>query len=138
MIIVLGLIAYIIAIFSVINKNNIFGVVSYAWSGLGSSFGPALVMTLWYKKTTRLGVISGLFVGFMTTIVWTNFEILNSFLSERLMSFMFAFLVIYLVSLSDQNENKTSFENLKNNVFVNSYYLKGNDHSCKNFFQICC
>ena len=44
-IIILGLFAYIIAIISEIQGKNIFGVVSYAWSGLGSAFGPALVLT---------------------------------------------------------------------------------------------
>ena len=104
-ILILGFIAYLIALFSLDNQKKIFGVVSYAWSGLGSSFGPALVMTLWYKKTTRHGIISGLIVGFISTIVWSNFKFLNSFLSERLISFVFAFLAIYIVSNLKNNEN---------------------------------
>ena len=104
-IMILGFIAYLIALFSLVNQKKIFGVVSYAWSGLGSSFGPALVMTLWYKKTTRNGIISGLIVGFITTIVWSNFKFLNSFLSERLISFVFAFLAIYIVSNFKSDEN---------------------------------
>ncbi len=104
-IMILGFIAYLIALFSLVNQKKIFGVVSYAWSGLGSSFGPALVMTLWYKKTTRYGIISGLIVGFITTIVWSNFKFLNSFLSERLISFVLAFLAIYTVSNFKSDEN---------------------------------
>ena len=104
-IMILGFIAYLIALLSLVNQKKIFGVVSYAWSGLGSSFGPALVMTLWYKKTTRYGIISGLIVGFITTIVWSNFKFLNSFLSERLISFLFAFLAIYIVSNFKNDEN---------------------------------
>ena len=50
MIIILGIIAYCIALYSEIKGKNIFGVVSYAWSGLGSAFGPVLVMTLWWEK----------------------------------------------------------------------------------------
>ena len=104
-IMILGFIAYLIALVSLFNQKKIFGVVSYAWSGLGSSFGPALVMTLWYKKTTRYGIISGLIVGFITTIVWSNFKFLNSFLSERLISFVLAFLAIYIVSNFKSDEN---------------------------------
>ena len=104
-IMILGFIAYLIALLSLVNQKKIFGVVSYAWSGLGSSFGPALVMTLWYKKTTRYGIISGLIVGFITTIVWSSFKFLNSFLSERLISFVFASLSIYIISNFSSNEN---------------------------------
>ena len=102
MIVVLGLIAYAIAIFSELQGKKIFVVVSYAWSGLGSAFGPALVMTLWWKKTTREGVISGLMVGFLTTIIWANVPELNALVTERLSSFVFAFIAVYVVSLQTQ------------------------------------
>jgi sodium/proline symporter len=102
MIVVLGLIAYAIAIFSELQGKKIFGVVSYAWSGLGSAFGPALVMTLWWKKTTREGVIAGLMVGFLTTIIWANVPELNALVTERLSSFVFAFIAVYVVSLQTQ------------------------------------
>jgi len=52
-IVILGLLAYFIAIISEIQDKRIFSVVSYAWSGLGSSFGPALLLTLWWKKTDK-------------------------------------------------------------------------------------
>ena len=105
MIVVLGLAAYGIAIFSEIQGKKIFGVVSYAWSGLGSAFGPALVMALWWKKTTRKGIIAGLLVGFLTTIIWANIPALKALVTERLSSFIFAFLAVYIVSLQTQNES---------------------------------
>jgi len=104
MIVVLGTIAYGIALFSEIEGKNIFGVVSYAWSGLGSAFGPVLVMTLWWKKTTRRGVIAGLVTGFVTTIIWANIPQLKDFMTERLASFALAFMAVYLVSILDKNE----------------------------------
>ena len=57
-IVILGFFAYAIAIMSEIQGKNIFGIVSYAWSGLGSAFGPALVLTLWWKKTPLNGIIA--------------------------------------------------------------------------------
>ena len=104
MIVVLGLAAYGIAIFSEIQGKKIFGVVSYAWSGLGSAFGPALVMTLWWKKTTRQGIIAGLLVGFLTTIIWANIPELKALVTERLSSFVFAFIAVYIVSLQTQHD----------------------------------
>ena len=105
MIVILGAIAYGIALYSEIAGRNIFGVVSYAWSGLGSAFGPVLVMTLWWKKTTRNGVIAGLLTGFFTTIIWANIPQLKSLMTERLSSFILAFLAVLLISLYDKNEN---------------------------------
>ena len=104
MIVVLGLAAYGIAIFSEIQGKKIFGVVSYAWSGLGSAFGPALVMALWWGKTTRQGIIAGLLVGFLTTIIWANIPELKALVTERLSSFVFAFIAVYIVSLQTQHD----------------------------------
>ena len=105
MIVILGLVAYAIALLSEVKGRNIFGVVSYAWSGLGSAFGPALVMTLWWDKTTRKGVIAGLLTGFLTTIVWANISELQAITTERLSSFVFAFIAVYVVSLQTQDES---------------------------------
>ena len=105
MIVILGLAAYGIALLSEVKGRNIFGVVSYAWSGLGSAFGPALVMTLWWDKTTRKGVIAGLLTGFLTTIVWANIPELQAITTERLSSFVFAFIAVYVVSLQTQDES---------------------------------
>jgi len=104
MIVVLGLAAYGIAIFSEIQGKKIFGVVSYAWSGLGSAFGPALVMALWWEKTTRQGIIAGLLVGFLTTIIWANIPEMKALVTERLSSFVFAFIAVYIVSLQTQHD----------------------------------
>ena len=103
-IMILGLIAFGIAIYSQMVGKNIFSVVSYAWSGLGSAFGPALVLTLWWSKTTREGVIAGMIIGFLTTIVWSNIPGLYGIISERVSSFVFSFFAVYSVSRLTKNE----------------------------------
>ena len=105
MIVFLGTIAYGIALYSEISGRNIFSVVSYAWSGLGSAFGPVLVMTLWWRKTTRQGVIMGLLTGFLVTIVWANIPYLRTMMTERLSSFILAFLAVIITSLYAKNED---------------------------------
>ncbi|MAI87179.1 MAG: sodium:proline symporter [Candidatus Marinimicrobia bacterium] len=105
MILILGFIAFGIAIYSQVVGNNIFGVVSYAWSGLGSAFGPALIMTLWWSKTTRKGVIVGMIVGFITTIVWSNIPDLKGIITERVTSFVFSLVAVCCISVIDKNEN---------------------------------
>ena len=105
MIVLLGLVAFGIALFSELQGKKIFGIVSYAWSGLGSAFGPALVLTLWWKRITRKGIIAGLLTGFITTIIWANIELLQSSVTERLTSFIFAFVIIIIVSIIDGEKN---------------------------------
>ncbi len=102
--VIMGLVAYGIAIFSQYTGKTIFGVVSYAWSGLGAAFGPALVLTLWWNKITREGVLGGLIIGFLTTVIWANIPELKSMLTERLSSFVLSFFTVYIVSLNTQNE----------------------------------
>ena len=62
-------------------------------------------MTLWWKKTTRQGVISGLIVGFLTTVIWANIPELKAIVTERLSSFVFAFIAVYGVSIWTQNDH---------------------------------
>ena len=102
-IVILGLFAFGIAILSELQERNIFGVVSYAWSGLGSAFGPALLLSLWWPGTTRKGIIAGLLTGFLTTIIWANTE-LKLIVTERLVSFVFAFLMVVIISHLDKEK----------------------------------
>ncbi len=102
-IVILGLFAFGIAYLSELQERNIFGVVSYAWSGLGSAFGPALLLSLWWSDTTRKGIIAGLLTGFLTTIIWANTD-LKLIVTERLVSFVFAFLMVVIVSRIDKDK----------------------------------
>lgn len=104
-VVLIGVIAYCIAIYSEIKGNNIFSIVSYAWSGLGSAFGPVLLMSLWWKKINRNGVIAGIFTGFFTTIVWSNIPFLNEFITERLSSFIVSFISAYITSTIYHDKN---------------------------------
>ncbi|MCK5705188.1 MAG: hypothetical protein KAI29_28750, partial [Cyclobacteriaceae bacterium] len=99
--IVVGAIGFIISITS---QDLVFALVSYAWAGLGSSFGPALLMTLWWKKTTAKGVLAGMITGTLVTVVWSSFPELDQLLSSRLIAWIAAFLAVIFVSLSTGNK----------------------------------
>ena len=96
--ILLGIFAYLVAMYSEWSGKTIFSIVSFAWSGLGSSFGPALLLALWWKGITRKGVIAGLFTGSIVTIVWGSNPYLQDIITERFISFALAFLAIIIVS----------------------------------------
>lgn len=50
--------------------NSIMGLVSNAWAGLGSAFGPITLMSLYWKRTNLPGAIAGLLSGGLSVIVW--------------------------------------------------------------------
>ncbi len=64
----------IIAILGVIIAKNpdssIFGIVSFAWAGFGASFGPVMICSLFWKRTTLPGAIAGMVAGGVSVFVW--------------------------------------------------------------------
>ena len=77
----------------------IFHFVLYAWTGLGSAFGPGLILTLLWKRTTGWGVFSGMVVGAITTILWVEIPALKQLAYEMVPAFFLAFLAVVIVSL---------------------------------------
>jgi sodium/proline symporter len=90
-----GLIGFLIALTS---DKLIFSMVSYAWAGLGSSFGPLILLMLTWKKVTWQGTIAGLLTGFVSTVIWSELSMLDAVISVRFVSWVLAFLAVYLVS----------------------------------------
>jgi sodium/proline symporter len=60
---------------ALINSDTIFGIVSYAWAGFGATFGPLVILSLFWKRTTRWGALAGMIGGAGTVFVWK--EVLN-------------------------------------------------------------
>ena len=90
-----------IAVFLGFNPDSfILDMVAYAWAGFGAAFGPALLMSLFWKRTTRRGVIAGIIVGGVTVLVWKQFELFG--LYEIVPGFIFALIAIFLVSKFDE------------------------------------
>ncbi len=92
-----GLFAFVIAVTS---SKLVFGLVSYAWSGLGASFGPALLLLLKWKRTSWQGVLAGMITGTAVTIIWSEIELLDQAVSVRFVSFVLALLAVVVVSLA--------------------------------------
>jgi Na+/proline symporter len=90
----------IIAIaFAIPEAKFIFWFVLFAWSGLGAAFGPVIICLLYYKKTTREGVIAGMLSGFLVSIVWVlAFKELSYELYEAVPGFIVGMLVTLIVS----------------------------------------
>ena len=94
--IVVGLVGFAIALTS---DKLIFAMVSYAWAGLGSSFGPLILLKLTWKKVTWQGTIAGLSTGFVATVVWSEISFLDDVISVRFASWVLAFMAVWITSL---------------------------------------
>jgi sodium/proline symporter len=94
--IVIGVVGIALAI---PDAKFIFDFVLYAWSGLGAAFGPVLICLLYYKKTTRAGVVAGMVTGFATSIIWVEqFKEQTHGLYEAIPGFVLGIVVTLVVS----------------------------------------
>ncbi len=50
--------------------STIFGITSFAWAGFGATFGPLMLFSLFWKKTTYAGAVAGMLTGGVTVFVW--------------------------------------------------------------------
>lgn len=108
-IIVVAILAYFIAMDP--ENESVLALVSYAWAGFGATFGPIVIMSLFYKETTRLAAICGMITGGVATMIWPKlasfFPSIGLFnLYEIVPGFVLAIVVIWLVSLWDQEGRK--------------------------------
>ena len=60
-----------IAIVIALDENSvIFTIVSFAWAGFGATFGPLMLLSLFWKRTTRAGAVAGMIGGGVMVFVW--------------------------------------------------------------------
>ncbi len=97
--IVISVVALLLAIGA---KQLIFWLVLYAWAGLGASFGPPLLLSLWWKKTTKQGVLAGLILGTVTVLLWYNIPALKGIVYELVPAFFISLTAVIVVSLVTQ------------------------------------
>lgn len=94
--ILIGIAAIVLAIEE---EKLIFEFVLYAWSGLGAAFGPVILCLLYYRRTTWLGVLTGMIAGFATSIVWVEvFKAQTYNLYEAIPGFIAGLVVTWAVS----------------------------------------
>lgn len=70
-IIIVAFIAYFIAY---AKFSTIYSLVLYAWSGLGSAFGPLLLFSLYSKRVNKYGAWAGILSGGLIAGIWPYFD----------------------------------------------------------------
>ena len=95
-------IAVIAALIALDENSVIFKIVSFAWAGFGATFGPLMLFSLFWKRTTRYGAIAGMVGGAGMVFLW-KFLIAKLggvfAIYELLPAFIFSAILIVVVSL---------------------------------------
>jgi sodium/proline symporter len=89
------------ALIALSGNQSIFRIVSYAWAGFGASFGPVVLFSLFWKRTTLPAAVAGMVSGGCMVILWKNASHLGGVFAvyELLPSFIISCIVIFVVSL---------------------------------------
>lgn len=110
----------IIGVFLASNPNSsVFQIVSFAWAGFGSTFGPVVLFALFWKRSNKYGAIAGMISGGIMVFVWKFLirPLGGSFnIYELLPAFIVASIFIVVVSLltkAPEQEIIDEFEKVK-------------------------
>lgn len=102
-------IAAIAAVIALDENSVIFDIVSFAWSGFGATFGPLMLFSLFWKRTTKEGAVAGMVSGAAMVFIW---KLVISKLGgvfaiyELLPAFIISSVVIVVVSLITPSPSK--------------------------------
>ena len=102
-------IAVIAAILAMDENSVIFQIVSFAWAGFGATFGPIMIFSLFWKRTTRVGAIAGMVSGAAMVFIWKlGISKLGGVFGiyELLPAFIISSIVIVVVSLITPKPSK--------------------------------
>lgn len=90
----------ILALLLALNPDTtVLGLVSYAWAGFGAAFGPAILLSLYWRRMNRSGALAGIVLGGLTVVIWKQLSGGIFDLYEIIPGFILATLAIIVVSL---------------------------------------
>jgi sodium/proline symporter len=102
-------------------NQSIFRVVSYAWAGLGAAFGPLVLFSLFWKRTTFPAAVAGMLTGGIMVVIWKNIIAKAGgvfAVYELLPAFVLSCLVIWIVSLVTRAPSKQIEEEFEKAKFA--------------------
>lgn len=101
---IIGLFAFVLALKA---QRLVYWLVLYAWGGLAASFGPAVIMSIIWKKTNKWGIFAGMLTGSITIIIWYNIPFLKNLIYELVPGFFLSLFAIIIVSLLTQRKRRS-------------------------------
>ncbi|MCU7941235.1 MAG: sodium/proline symporter PutP [Candidatus Thiodiazotropha sp. (ex Cardiolucina cf. quadrata)] len=91
----IALIAFLLALD---RESRVLDLVSYAWAGFGAAFGPAVLLSLYWKGMNRWGALAGILSGGLTVVLWKPLQGGLFDLYEIVPGFLISLAMIVLVS----------------------------------------
>ncbi|KOP81052.1 proline:sodium symporter PutP [Lysinibacillus sp. FJAT-14745] len=86
--------------------STILDLVGFAWAGFGAAFGPVILLSLYWRKLTNYGALSGMVAGAATAFVWGKIKFLSDTLYEIVPGFLVCLIVAVIVSILTYKPNK--------------------------------
>ena len=77
-------------------------LVENAWAGFGASFGPVIILSLFWKRLTYKGAIAGIIGGGLTVVLWLIFLSATTGVYELLPGFIVGTACAIIGSLVDK------------------------------------
>lgn len=77
----------------------VYNMVLYAWAGLGAAFGPPLLLSLHWRRTSRAGVLAGFVTGTVVVVLWYNIPFLKGLLYEMIPGYFLSLGATWAASL---------------------------------------
>ena len=113
----------VVAVFIAKDPNSsVFRIVSFAWAGFGATFGPVVLLALFWKRSNKQGALAGMITGGVMVFVW-KFIIApmgGAFaIYELLPAFLLALAVNVVVSLATpapSKEIQDEFDKVRNSI----------------------
>ncbi|MGE7997899.1 sodium/proline symporter PutP [Lysinibacillus sp. NPDC093190] len=86
--------------------RSVLDLVGFAWAGFGAAFGPVILLSLYWRKLTNYGALSGMVAGAATAFVWGKIKFLADTLYEIVPGFLVCLIVAVIVSILTYKPNK--------------------------------
>jgi sodium/proline symporter len=93
-------VAAVASLLAINPDNGVLDLVAYAWAGFGAAFGPTIAISLFWKRMTKAGALSGIVVDGTAVLVWKQLAYLGGVfeLYEIVPGFLLSCLAIYTFS----------------------------------------
>ncbi len=101
-VLIIAVIAYFIARDKGQGAQAIMNMVENAWAGFGSSFGPVVLLSLFWKRLTYKGAVAGVVAGAVVDVLWYFFLSASTGLYEIIPGFLCGLVAAVVVSLIDK------------------------------------
>ncbi|GGI12765.1 sodium/proline symporter PutP [Gottfriedia solisilvae] len=102
------IVAIVSLLLSLTPNDTILNLVGNAWAGFGAAFGPAILLSLFWKRMTRWGALAGMIVGALTVMIWISVDAIKEAINlyEMVPGFFFSLIAVIIVSLLTSNHSR--------------------------------